>query len=339
MFSRSYSQNVAAVHTLLGFTLLALALWHVINNFKPLKQHLKHGFTLCLSLTGVVLILILTLEQFPPFAHFLAWGSSMRVQEVDTPTVKQAFTTDVYYTSSEQAAGQKIILDFRHGASYHWPQYAFWLEELEGDFVQALYVSASLANNYFINKVSNKNSAMVFRSDVLGIFDEVFNLEQDPSTAYQRFRHEALPVFLHKLAVKDKHGRFVSDNSPLTGIDGYSGATAPGHFVYHSQSKQQLSGRYRLRFEVNQSFDFNDYYSSDRFPDDPVYSGSGYSAQPSLIYESIVDFDSPQQFYVMKLVGRGHHSGEHGRVINDLNGMDSALNIVERVIVELASER
>jgi len=41
--------------------------------------------------------------------------------------------------------------------------------------------------------------------------------------------------------------------------------------------------------EVNRTYDFNEYYSKTRFPDDAIYSGTGSSGQPSLIYKAIID--------------------------------------------------
>ena len=37
----------------------------------------------------------------------------------------------------------------------------------------------------------------------------------------------------------------------------------------------------------------------------------------------------------MKLIGRGHHSGQDGEVHADLSGMTSALQLVDRVLVEV----
>jgi hypothetical protein len=62
-------------------------------------------------------------------------------------------------------------------------------------------------------------------------------------------------------------------------------------------------GRYKLMIEVNRTYDFNEYYSKTRFPDDAIYSGTGSSGQPSLIYESIVDSQQPEQ-YLCNLASR-----------------------------------
>jgi hypothetical protein len=133
-------------------------------------------------------------------------------------------------------------------------------------------------------------------------------------------------VFLHKLAQL---------HSAQQAIDGYAGATIQQSFLLSTRVKSPLSTPYRLRFEINQSFDFNGYYSSNRFPADTIYSGNGYSAQPSLIYEAVINPASNQRYYPMQLIGRGHHSGQDGDVHTDLNNMTTALEIIDRIIIEI----
>ena len=105
------------------------------------------------------------------------------------------------------------------------------------------------------------------------------------------------------------------------------------NFIYSIKLNDKLSGQYRIRFEVNHSFDYNEYYSSDRFPDDPIYSGDGFTAQPSIIYQAIIDFDKPNQLLQMELVGHGHHSGQTGEIYADMSKLTTALELVERILV------
>ncbi|RZQ51200.1 hypothetical protein C1E23_20820 [Pseudoalteromonas phenolica] len=220
-----------------------------------------------------------------------------------------------------------------------WPQYAFWLETIEGEFVQPLYVTSAIATNNFTNKVAAKDPNQVFSShmfmgeDAVGEDALVF-LGEEPSTKDTRMRPESLPVFLHQLGVQADNGFYVPTDSKLA-IDGYTGATMEDNFIYSVQLPGQLKGKYRVRFEINHSFDFNEFYSSDRFPEDPVYSGSGFSAQPSVIYQAIVDFDNAETLAQMFVVGRGHHSGQNGELYGDLENLTTALELVDRIIVSV----
>jgi len=66
-----------------------------------------------------------------------------------------------------------------------------------------------------------------------------------------------------------------------------------------------------------------------------VYSGSGSSAQPSLIYAATVNLNDDERYYFMTLIGRGHHSGKNGDLYTDLAGITTAKEMVNRVIVEV----
>jgi hypothetical protein len=212
---------------------------------------------------------------------------------------------------------------------------------MDGEFVQPLYVTSKLANNEFTNKVSKKDPDQVFTSHMFigenAVGWDVLTGGNEPETKDDRMRPESLPVFLHKLGMKALNGFFVPTDDSLT-VDGYSGATMTDNFIYSIQLPEKLAGQYRVKLEMNHSFDYNEYYSSDRFPDDPVYSGNGFSAQPSVIYGVDVDFDDNSgQLNVMKLLGRGHHSGQDGVLYKDTENLTTALELVDRVIVRQKS--
>ena len=87
--------------------------------------------------------------------------------------------------------------------------------------------------------------------------------------------------------------------------------------------------------EINRSYDFNAYYTKDKYPEDPVYSGSGSSGQPSVIYAALIDLDDIQKTYLMEVVGHGHYSGADGTLYTDMTGIDTALQLVKRVIIDI----
>jgi len=238
------------------------------------------------------------------------------------------------------ATGNKLTIDLRKGAYFQWPQYAIWLETLDGEFIQPLYVTEKLANNQFTTKVTRRNPEQVFTSNPQIAEEQgqvIFEYTSEPETANQRMRPESLPVFLHKLAIQTTAGIHVPTGND-SAIDGYSGATLLDHFLLTSRTLRPLPESYKVRLEMNQSFDFNEYYSSNRYPDDPVYSGDGYTAQPSVVYEAIIDTTLPQQYFPMTMIGRGHHSGADGELHLDLENLTTALQLVDRVIVEVTND-
>lgn len=96
-----------------------------------------------------------------------------------------------------------------------------------------------------------------------------------------------------------------------------------------------MTGEVVVKLEINRSFDFNDVYHKHAFPDDPIYSGSGSSAQPALVYAATVNFNDVTPYYFMRLLGHSHHSGRDGKIYTDLTGFTTAKEMVKRVIVEV----
>lgn len=349
MFVNPHTALVSLLHTIIGFTLLLAALWHIKNNVKPLTQYLQwrnrlrdNKTTLSLALPAALLLSMsivgLSLIKFSPFLTLYEWGNTLRANTKTEETIHYTYIrTDITPTD---ATGNKLTIDLRKGAYFQWPQYAIWLETLDGEFIQPLYITEKLAKNNFSTKVTRRNPNQVFTSNPQIAEEQgqaIFEYTSEPATAEQRMRPESLPVFLHKLAIQTTAGIFVPTGNNSS-IDGYSGATLLDHFLLSSRTAKPLPDSYKVRMEINQSFDFNEYYSSDRYPDDPIYSGDGYTAQPSVVYEAIIDTTLPQRYFPMTIVGRGHHSGADGELHLDLENLTTALELVDRVIVELHND-
>jgi len=343
LFSKQHSVLIALIHTMIGFIMLLVVIWHLVKNYRPLanyinplKKHLgKRNYAFIFAFSLIIYVVISPFFSMAPALQVYQFGQSLRAadksdQDEELKYVKRN-------VAAEEAKGQTLTVELTKGPYFMWPQYAIWLETMEGEFVQPLYVTSKLANNEFTNKVSKKDPDQVFTSHMFigenAVGWDVLTGGNEPETKDDRMRPESLPVFLHKLGMKALNGYFVPTDDSLT-VDGYSGATMTDNFIYSIQLPEKLAGQYRVRLELNHSFDYNEYYSSDRFPDDPVYSGNGFSAQPSVIYGVDVDFDdNTGQLSVMKLLGRGHHSGQDGVLYQDTENLTTALELVDRVIV------
>jgi hypothetical protein len=347
MFIDQHTTLVAMLHTLIGMTLLLVAFWHLKNNFGPLQQYFKlrirargsdskFNIAMPLALLGCVLVVVLSVVKFPPFLALYTWGSELRAGDKSAKEIQ--FTYQRVDNTPANAKGTQLTIDLRKGPYFAWPQYAIWLETLDGEFIQPLYVTQKLARNEFSTKVTKRDPNQVFTSNPFTAEqdEKVFTFEVDPKSNDQRMRPESLPVFLHKLAVKTTSGVFVPTGKDSI-IDAYSGATMLESFLLSSRAVKQLPDIYKVRLEINQSFDFNEFYSSDRYPDDPIYSGNGYSAQPSVVYEAIIDTTASQRYFPMAVVGRGHHSGQDGKLYQELDRLTTALELVDRVIVEITN--
>lgn len=348
MFIQSHNTSIALTHTIVGLGLLLMLIFHVKNNIKALFNYFKiklnpsskkYNFTMPVALIFISSLVVLSLIQFTPFLSFYNWGNEIRATDGAIATKKEEVTYQVFNMDSKSIEGTDLSIELKKGPYFLWPQYAIWLETLEGEFVQPVYVTQAIAKNQFTNKVTRKDKR-VFDSHLIveqgSIIDELFVFGEDPASKDTRIRSESLPVFLHKLGSKTSDGLFAPTQGELIS-DAFTGATLSNNFELNTKTQTPLNGKYKLRFEINHSFDFNSYYSSDRFPDDPIYSGNGYSAQPSVIYETIIDTNDKNGLYKMDLIGRGHHSGKDGKVYKDLSNMTTALKLVDRIRVELKS--
>ncbi|MBQ4811860.1 hypothetical protein J8M20_10955 [Pseudoalteromonas luteoviolacea] len=346
MFSKQHNALIALMHTLVGLLMLLVLVWHLIKNIRPLKQYLNPfekqtgRFSLAwpIALCVVSYVGLAPVFQLPPAIEVYRFGQTLKAAD------KADSDPEIKYVQREvedpKSTGQRITIELKKGPYFLWPQYALWIESLSGEFKQPLYVTEKLATNQFTNKVTKKDPDQVFNTHLLvgegpNAWD-VLEGQEEPTSKNSRMRPESLPVFLHQLNMRADNGVLVPDSESLA-IDGFSGATMTDNFIFTTRLQAPLNGPHRVRLEVNHSFDYNEYYSSDRFLDDPIYSGDGYSAQPSVIYEAIIDFDSQQSgtLAVMSLVGHGHHSGRDGNIYSDVSQLTSALELVERVIVSV----
>jgi len=209
-----------------------------------------------------------------------------------------------------EALGFDIVLEFKKGRSFNHPLMAVWVEDMEGNYVQTLYVAQSIAQGYY--RHGDKSSGRWMLGAV-----------RRPAT---------LPYWAHKRGVREADGLFIpTPQTPLP--DALTGATPKGDFLLKTKTKDTAMRRFKLLFEINQSWDWNKYWHNDRFPDDEDYKTS---SQPALVYETVIDIDNPQKEYILKAVGHSHYSGKTGELFTDLSTITTALDIAEsiKVVIE-----
>ncbi|MEE4360491.1 MAG: hypothetical protein V2I63_03095 [Pseudomonadales bacterium] len=309
-----WDADIAGIHTVLGLAVLVAFGFHLRNNFRALVGYLRSKGRILLG-AGVPLLLVLAvLMELPPASTLLETGQALRgtarvtegrfqVIRTRAATLDAPLRISVRAGTAYESAPQPLFL----GLSYtSIPQMAFWLEDTDGRFLETLYVTAKLASSGF-------QSTDPFSEEVIR-------------------RPEALPVWAHRRGVRYGDGLMVplpeSDD-----LDGVTAATPVGHYDIETGLPAGVR-RGRVFMEINRSYDFNAAWHPDRFPDDPVYSGSGSSGQPSIIYSAEVDLDGDRNAWLLEPIGHGHPSGADGDLTADLTGFDSALALVGPVVVE-----
>lgn len=206
-------------------------------------------------------------------------------------------------------AGWEITLEVTPGKSHNYPMLAAWIEDAEGNYVQTLYVNESVAKGYF--NYADKSEG-----------------KWKPGAL---IRPASLPVWAHQRRVKSGQGNYMpTQANPVP--DAYTSATPKAGFVLQSKTDKPLTGEFKVLLEINQSWDWNNYWTNHKFPEDDDYKSS---AQPSLVYAVEIDTENLQETYEMKPVGHGHHSGKDGNINPDLSTITTALQIVEIITVKV----
>ncbi len=205
--------------------------------------------------------------------------------------------------------GPEIQIEFYKGPAHNHPTIAVWIEDLEQNYLQTLYVTRYIGTG-------------IFGHGALG----PGRWSPEPGRAV---RPAALPYWLHKRSPDDSL-RLPSPENPVT--DAITSATPRGDFLLASQTPDSIPAKFRLLLEVNQTWDWNDYWTNNKFPDDQEYKTS---CQPSVIYAVTIDTNDGMSTYYMNPIGHGHYSGQDGRLYTDLSTLTTALDIADQIVVKL----
>jgi hypothetical protein len=142
---------------------------------------------------------------------------------------------------------------------------------------------------------------------------------------------QSLPYWAHKRGVKASDGLYMPEPGNQV-PDAYTGPTPVTGFSLSARSDNPLPGNFRVMMEINQNWDWNDYWTSTKYPEDPYYK---MSCQHAVVYS--VEINSREQglTYRMKPAGHSHYSGKTGELFTDLSTLTTALQIADSVIVRI----
>ena len=263
-------------------------------------------------LTG---IFAFTYNEPAPVKQLMDWRASRNTRTVSEVSLSEY---DVYdHTNGNEP---DVTVDFLKGKHFWNPQLAIWLEDSAGNYIETLLVTTSTARGLFYSGRSASN----FKES-----DEAKTEENSPTR-----RVDALPYWSHKRNHKYEDGFYSPPpDQPLP--DGITGATPKENFYFKTSSSNIDKLRsFRVMVEVNVAFDDNEYYSEYDFLEDSLYhGGTGLLGQPSLVYGETINKSDEQLYYVLRLLGHGHHSGRSGELFGDTETISTAKYVVERIVV------
>lgn len=316
MYATEYDYFTAGLHLWSSVIVLVAVGGHFYNNWKPYKSHLKKSVGKRAFLGVGLSVGIISwgiMAEHVPFVTLISLGENIRgsseVKDGEYMLIDLAPSTD---------DSQKLSLFIKAGSEYesepqplYWgltytavPQIAVWLEDNNGNYISTLYVTGKAATSGFYSAVDGEGRVR---------------------------RPETLPYWSHKRGVRAEDGLFVPAEDS-TEFDGSTAATPKSDHLLLLNAKV-LEG-YKVMAEVNRSYDFNEFYHKQRFPNDAVYSGSGSSGQPSLVYGGDISFEQGNST-MLRLMGHGHHSGKNGELYADLSEITTAKKIVDFMVLNV----
>jgi len=223
----------------------------------------------------------------------------------------QEETLNVIRTKTE-ATGHSIKLTVSRGEHHNHPLMAFWIEDTSGNYIETLYIAESIATSVFEHGKSGSEG-------------------WEPGV--QR-RPAALPYWGHQRGVEAEDGLYIPHpNNPMP--DAVTGPTPQSNFTLKTKTDTTIKPPFKLLMEINQPWDWNDYWTNSKFPGNNEYMTS---SQPAGVYAATIKSLEKGKTYEMKLIGRSHHAGENGKLYTDLETLTSAKNIVKSVQIKIPDD-
>jgi hypothetical protein len=203
--------------------------------------------------------------------------------------------------------GVKMSLALTKGEAHNHPLMAVWLEDTLGNYIETLFIAKSIGKGIFEHGDKSKGT-----------------WEAGPIR-----RPAALPYWSHKRGVRAPDGLYLpTPEEPMP--DAVTGPTPKGNFMLNTNSTEKRSSAFVILMEINQSWDWNEYWTNNMYTDDEQYRTS---SQPSLVYAVEIDPNAEQEQFIMKPIGHGHYAGKDGSLTEDLSTLTTALDIVKSATV------
>ncbi len=215
--------------------------------------------------------------------------------------------TDTIYTNRSKE-GWPLQVIFTMGKSHNHPLMAIWTTDTNGNYIETLFIAKSIAQGVF--GYGDKSSGKWMPGPIR--------------------RPAALPVWSHNRNVIEKDGLYIpTAENPMP--DAITGATPPGNFVLNTATSSKDRTVFDVYFEINQSWDWNEFWTNNKYPDDEDYKTS---CQPALVYKARIDIYRPPGNLDFELIGHSHFSGKTGRVYSDLSTITTARYISQSIKIQ-----
>lgn len=227
-------------------------------------------------------------------------GISSKARESDSISI---------LSDNPQGKGRSLEIEMIKGKAYNHPTFVIWIEDTAGNYIQTLFITRSIGQGVF--SYGDKSSGKWKPGEVR--------------------RPAALPYWAHKRGILAEDGLPLP--TPKNRIpDAITGATPTGSFRLDTRTDILKTGKLVVLMEINQPWDWNEYWSNNRYPGDFEYKTS---CQPAVVYSAAIDLENPGINVELKPVGHSHYSGKTGDLYPDLSTLTTALHIAEKIKVSV----
>jgi hypothetical protein len=202
-----------------------------------------------------------------------------------------------YAETEAQDGSQEVV--FRLLMSKGKCQFAIWLTDEEGSFIDTVYVTKKTAQKGLGNRGGKLDGKL------------------------GGSRLSTLPVWAYWRGYDYGGGNFYPPkDDPLP--DAITSATPKeGEFVWTWKPQKRLEpGRYFYYVEVNKSFDKNEHHKY-----------SWYRGQPSVVWQGVLQVGQEVSQGSAVIVGHGDVAGADGKIHPDVSSLTTALRLIESVEV------
>jgi len=220
---------------------------------------------------------------------------------------KQQIEVDETIKTQINEKGDDLFFQFIPGEAHNHPTFAIWVEDMEGNFQHTLYVTKSVSNGIWGHGELKPGK-----------------WKDKPGKAV---RNASLPYWFHQRS-DDYLPAIPNDIDAVP--DAITSATPKAEFYLESKSGLESGQRFRVVLEINQTWDWNEYWHNNKYHDDQDYK---HSCQPALVYAVTIDPNSKVKDYYFNPIGHSHYSGDDGVLYTDLSTFTTALNIFNKIKV------
>jgi hypothetical protein len=186
---------------------------------------------------------------------------------------------------------------------------AVWITDTNNQYIETLFIAESIGKGVF--NYGDKSTGKWLPGAIR--------------------RPAALPVWSHSRNIIEKDSLYIpTENTPMP--DAITSATPSSNFVLLTKTSSKEYKIFNIYFEINQTWDWNSYWTNNKFPDDDEYKTS---CQPALVYMTRLNTAQKNHYKTLELVGHSHYNGSDGIIYPDLSTITTAKNITKNVKVKI----